>query len=78
MDQFNQFILAYGSVPDQGTKELYSSLYNPPHRGESILSQDPSTLFDHLTTNMVYVTPSGSWLLIIAPYGAESSIRIDS
>ena len=27
---------------------------------------------------MVYVPPSGSWLLIIAPSGAKPSIRIDS
>ena len=77
-DQVKQFILASGSVPDQGTKDLSSSLYNTPHRGESISSQDPSTLYDHLATTIADVSPSGAWLLILAPSGAESSVRIDS
>ena len=51
LDQVKQFILASESVPDQVTKEFSSSLYNPPHRGESISSPDASTLSDHLTTN---------------------------
>ena len=55
----------------------WSGIY-PPHRGESILSPYPSTLSDHLTTNIVDVSPSGAWLLIIAPYGAGYSIHIDS
>ena len=59
-----------GSVPDQGTKESSSSLYNPLHRGESILSPDPSTLSDYLTTTIVDVSHSGAWLLILAPSGA--------
>ena len=74
----NQFILEYVSVSDQVTKESSSSLYNPPHRGEYILSSDPSIFYDHLITTVVDVPPSGSWLLIIAPYGAEYSIFIDS
>ena len=74
----NQFILESGSVPDQGTKESSSSLYNPLHRGEYILYPYPSTLSDHLTTTMVDVPPSGVWLPIISPSGAEYSIRIDS
>ena len=78
LDQAKQLILASGSVPEKGTKGFPSSLYNPSHRGESILSLDPSTLSDHLTTTMVYSTPSGAWLLIIYPTGAKSSIRIDS
>ena len=47
LDQVKQFILESGSVPDQGTKESSSSLYNPPHRGKSISSPNPSTLSDH-------------------------------
>ena len=65
------------SVPNQGTKELYSSLYNPPCRGEYILSPDPSNFYDHLITTMVDDPPSGAWLVIIAPYGSEYYIRID-
>ena len=67
LDQVKQFILASGSVPDQGTKESSSSLYNPPHRGKSISSLDPYTLSDHLTTTIVDVSSSGAWLLIISP-----------
>ena len=78
LDQVKQFILASVSFPDQGTRESSSSLYNPPHRGESILSPDPFTLSDYLTNTIVYISPSGAWLLIIAPSGAESSIRIGS
>ena len=78
LDQVKQFILASVSVTDQGTKESSSSLYNKPHRGAYILSPDPSTLSDHLTTTMVDVPPSGSCLLIIDPFGSEYYIRIDS
>ena len=78
LDQVKQFILAYGSVTDQKTKELSSSLYNPSHRGGFILSPYPSTFSDHLTTTMVNIPPSGAWLLIIAPFGAKYSILIDS
>ena len=78
LDQVKQFILASGFVPDQGTKEYFFSLYNQSHGGESILSLDPSNLSDHLTTTIVDVSPSGAWLLILAPSGAESSICIDS
>ena len=77
LDQMKQFIWASGSVPDQGIISV-SSLYNPPHRGESISSPDPSTLSDHLTTTIVDVSPSGAWLLILAPPGAKSSVCIDS
>ena len=73
-----QFILAYGSVPGQGTKESSSSLYNPPHRGEYILSPDPSKFSDYLTATIVYVPPSRAWLVIIAPSGAEYCIHVDS
>ena len=70
--------MSSGSVPDLGTKVSFSSFYNPPHRGEFMLSPDPSTFCDHLITTMVDVTPSGAWFVIIAPSGAEFSIRIDS
>ena len=73
--QVNQLILASGSVTDQGTKESPSSLYNPPHRGESILYTDPSTFSDHLITTIVYIPPSGAWF---DPSGAEYYICIDS
>ena len=76
--QVKQFILASGSVTDQKTKELSSSLYNPPHRCEYILSPYPSTFYDHLTTTMVDVSPSVTMLIIISPSGAEYSIRIES
>ena len=78
LDQVKQFILASGYVPEQGTKELPSSLYNPPHRGESIFSPEPYNFYYHLIITMVDVSPSGAMLLIISPSGAESSIRIDS
>ena len=78
LEQVKQFILASGSVTDQGTKELSSSLYNPPHRGEYILCPELSTFSDHLIITMVDVHPYGAWLLIISPSGAESSIRIES
>ena len=78
LEKVKQFILAYGSITDQGTKESSSSLYNPPHRGEYILSPDPYTFSDHLTTTIVDVPPSGAWLLIISPSGAEYYICIDS
>ena len=73
-----QLILAPGSDPYQGTKKSSYSVYNSPHRGESIFSLDPSTLSDHFTTTMVDVPASGSWLLVIAPSGAKSSICINS
>ena len=76
--QMKEFILSSGSIPDQGTNESSSSLYNSSHRGEYILSPDPSNFSDHLITTVVDVTTSGDWLLIIAPYGDESSVRIDS
>ena len=78
LDQVKQFILASGSVPDQGTKEYSSSLYNPPHRDESILSPVPSTFSDHLITNIVDVYSSRYWLLIIASSGAKSYIGVYS
>ena len=77
LEQVNPFILASGSIPDQGNNEFSSSLYNPLHRGESMLSLDPYTLSDHLTTTMVDIHPYGAWLLVIAPSGAEFSICID-
>ena len=66
-DPAKQFILESGSIPDLGTKELSSSLYNPLHRGMYKLSEDPSTLSNHLTTTMVHVPPYRAWLLIISP-----------
>ena len=78
LDQVKQFILVSGSVPDQVTKESSSHLYNPSYRGEPIFSPDPSTVSDHLITNILDFPPYGAWLLIIAPSGAESSIRIGS
>ena len=76
LEQVKQLLLAPGSDPDQETKESSSSLYNPLHRGEYILSPYPSTLSDHFTTTMVDVPASGAWLLIIAPYLAKSSICV--
>ena len=71
-----QFILASGYFTDQVTKEFSSSLYNPPNRGEYILSTETSTLSDHLTNTIVDDSTYGSWLVIIPPSGAESSTRI--
>ena len=76
--QVKLFTLASGSVTEQVTKELSSYLYNPPHRGASMLSLYLSTFSDNFTTNIVDVPTSGSWLLIIAPSGAKSSICIYS
>ena len=70
--------MTYGSIPDQGTKELSSSLYNPLHKGLSILSTNPYTSSDHITNTMVDIYTSGDWLIIISPFGAEPSICIDS
>ena len=70
LDQVNQFILESGSVPDKGTKESSSYLYNPPHRGEYIFYPDPYNLSDHLKNTIIDVSYSGAWLLIIAPSGA--------
>ena len=78
LDQVRKFIMSSGSVPDQGTKVSFSSFYNPPHRGESILFPDLSNLSYYLITTIVDVPPSGDWLVIFAPYGDKSSIRIDS
>ena len=76
LDQVKKFILAYGYVTYQETKESSSSLYNPPQKGEYILSPYTSNLSDHLTTTILDISHSGAWLLNIAPSGAESSIRI--
>ena len=73
-----QFILAYGSVPDKVIKEFSYSLYNKSYKGSSILSPEPYTLSNHFTTTMVDNSPSGAWLLIIAPLGATPSIYIYS
>ena len=78
LDQVKRFILVYGSIPGQKNNVLFSSLYHPPYSGESILSPDPSNFSDRLTTNMVDVSHSGPMLLIIAPSGAKSSIRVNS
>ena len=65
--------MAYGSIPENGTKDPSYSFYNMPHKGASILSLDPSTLSDHFTTTMVNIYPYGAWLLIIAPMGITHS-----
>ena len=78
MDQVKQFILVYGYVTDQGTKELYSSLYTPPHNGAYILSPNPSTLYENFTSAMVDISPSVYWFIIIDPSGSKLSICIDS
>ena len=78
LEQVEQLILSYGYVPDQGTKELSSSLYNPPHRVEYIFPPEPSTFSDQLITRILDVSPYGAWLVIIAHYGIESFICIDS
>ena len=78
LDQVKQFILECGSDPEQVTNVSSSSLHNLPHRGPSIFSPDPPTLYNHFTATMVDVTTSGAWLLIISPSGSESSICIDS
>ena len=59
-DQVIKFIFASVYVPNQGTKESSSYLYNPPHKGASIFSPNPSTVYDHFTTTMVDISPSGS------------------
>ena len=78
LDQVKQFILTYGSVPDQVTKEFSSSLYNPPQRDESIFYTDTSTFSDHLITTIADVPSSRSWLLFTAPSESEYYIHIDS
>ena len=77
LDQVKEFILAYGSVPDQGIIDPWSSLNNPPHSGTSTLTLVPFIASDHYIITMVDIASSGAWLLIIAPSGAEYSICLD-
>ena len=76
--QVKKFILAYGSVPDQGTIHLFFSLYNPPHKGAYILYPDPSSTSEIFKTVMVCVDmdPSISGLTVVAPSGAVTSTRL--
>ena len=60
-----QLILAYGSILDQGTKEFSSSLYNSLHKGESVLSPDPSTLSEYFTTTMADILPLNLGFLLL-------------
>ena len=78
MDQVKQFILESGSVPDQQTIYLSSSLYKLPHIVSSILSPTPSNFSDHLTTAIVDIAPSRVWLVIVALSGVKDSICADS
>ena len=78
LDQVKQFILASGSIPDQGTKYQSSSLYNTPHNGAYILSSKFYILSHNFITNIVNIYLSGSRLLMFAPSGAEPSIFMDS
>ena len=73
-----EFILESGSIPDQGIIDPWYSLYNTPHSVPSTLTLGPFIASDHFITTMVDFDPFGSWLLIIAPPGVESSIRIYS
>ena len=77
LDQVKQFILVSGCVLYEGSKESSSSLFNLMHRGEYILSPDPSAFSDHLVTTIVDVPPFGAWLIFIATSGSKSSFRID-
>ena len=67
MGQLKQLILAPGYITDQGTIDLSSYFYDTPHTAASILSTIPSTFSDHFTTTMVYIPPSGFWILIFLP-----------
>ena len=78
LDQVKQFILLSGSVPEKGTNEFSSYLYNTPYKVEYILSPDPSTLSDYFTTTMLDISPSRAWLLIISPFGTKPYICIES
>ena len=78
LDKLKELILASGFVPDQGIIDPWSSFYNPPHSGPFTLTLGPFIASDNIITTMVDIDPSGAWLLIIAPSGAESSIYLDS
>ena len=43
----------------------------------SNLTTAPSTASDHFTTAMVDISPSGAWLVFVAPSGAKISIRVE-
>ena len=68
-EQVKQFVLAYGYVPEEGTIEPSSSLYNIKHSGTSTLKLSLSTKYDHLTMPIVLlnVAPSGDIFLIVVP-----------
>ena len=78
IDQVKEFILAYGSVPDQGIINPWSSLYNPSHSGPYTLTIGPFIASEHFITTVADISPYGSWFLILYPSGAEYSICIDS
>ena len=73
-----QFSLASSYVPDQGTIDPISSLYNTPHNGPYTLTLDPLIASDHFTTTIVDIYRTRYWLLNISPFGAKYSICIDS
>ena len=60
--------------------EPYSTLKITPHRGLYISSTEPSIFFVHLKNTMVclHVYPYGSGLFNFDPYGAKTSIHVDS
>ena len=62
-----KFILASGSVPDQGIIDPLSYLYNPPHSGPSTLTLGPFIAYDHFITTMVDIAPFGACLLLFLP-----------
>ena len=78
MDQVKEFVLESGYVPDQGIIDPRSSLYNPSHLGPSTLTLGPFISSDHFITTIVDIATSGTWMMIIYPSGAKSSILIDS
>ena len=77
VDQAKESILASGSVTNQGIIDPLSSLYNPPNCGPSTITLGYFIASNHFITTMVNIAPSGAWLIILAPSGSESSIRID-
>ena len=75
---------AHGSKDAIYNKEaLYTSIGHKKTRytvdipRPSNLTIAPYTASDHFTTTMVDISPSGAWLIFVAPYGAKLSIRVE-
>ena len=78
LEQVKQFILAFGSLPDQLPIYLYSSLYNLPNSGPSNLTLVPSTDSGRFKATVEDIDSYGAWFLVVSLYGANFFIRVYS